>query len=168
MTTLDKTKPYGTICGTFGLAKFEQGGQFFDNQGILLGDDGFPLKPKTGSTRSNTEPSGNTVTGQTNVPPQPPVSNEFVAPGAEQFSEPATRAAAPAAVLYANEKDALVARAKELKIPSAHMMGVEKLKAKIAEAEAAIAKNEPATTGALSVDQQLAENLGETSENAGE
>lgn len=108
MTTLDKTKPYGTIGGTFGVAKFEQDGKYFDNQGVLLGDDGFPLKskePKVGATKDTPEPSGELVADQT---PDP------------------------------DEKAALVERAKTLKIKSPHLMGVDKLKEAIAKAEGAL------------------------------
>lgn len=43
---LDKSKKYGIIGGVHGIARFEQGGKLFDNQGNLLGADGMPLKGK--------------------------------------------------------------------------------------------------------------------------
>lgn len=138
MTTLDKTKPYGIIGGTFGIAKFEQGGKYFDNQGGLLDDEGMPLKgkaPKVGATKDNPEPSGAAASGQT--PVEPPVTLPELATPTQ-----------PAPIV--DEKPALVERAKALKIKSAHMMGIETLKEAIAKAE-----------GALSPDAQLAANLGE-------
>lgn len=50
MAKLDKSKPFGTICGVFGSARFEQDGHYFDASGVLLGNDGNPLKA------SNTNP----------------------------------------------------------------------------------------------------------------
>lgn len=44
MAKLDKSKPFGTICGVFGSARFEQDGHYFDASGVLLDNEGNPLK----------------------------------------------------------------------------------------------------------------------------
>jgi len=126
----DTSKPYGIIGGIFGVARFEQGGKYYDAQHTLLDNEGNPLKskkqaqtsaPPVGSTNDSAGGEGQTA-GQTTTP--------------------------PAGNADANEKAALVARAKELKIKSPQLLGFDNLKAKIAQAE-----------GALSPDAQLAANL---------
>ena len=139
----DTSKPYGIIGGVFGIARFEQGGKYYDAQHNLLDDEGNPLKsnkqkqssnPPVGSTSENQTPSGQVggadqtvgqqAEGQTNAPAQ------------------------PAGNADAEQKAALVARAKTLGIKSPHLLGLEKLRDKVAAAE-----------GALNPDAQLAANL---------
>lgn len=144
----DTSKPYGLIGGVFGIARFEQDGKYYDAQHNLLDNEGNPLKskgkkadtsgnPPVGSTSENQTPSGQLVAGQTDG-----------AKEAESGQQAPANTPAPAG--GADEKATLVARAKELKIASPHLFGLDKLKAKIAEAE-----------GALNSDAQLAANLGQ-------
>ena len=146
----DTSKPYGIIGGVFGVARFEQGGKYYDAQHNLLDNDGNPLKskgkkadaegnPPVGATSENQTPSGQLVADQTNV--------AQAIKGGEQA--PVTPQAPANQDDEATIKATLVARAKELKIQSPHLFGLDKLKAKIAEAE-----------GALNPDAQLAANLG--------
>lgn len=143
----DTSKPYGLIGGVFGIARFEQDGKYYDAQHNLLDNEGNPLKTKVkkadtpvGATSENETPSGQLVSDQT--------GGAQNGKGGEQA--PANTPAPANQDDEATIKAALVARAKELKIQSPHLFGLDKLKAKIAEAE-----------GALNSDAQLAANLGQ-------
>lgn len=110
MSTFDKTKPYGLIGGTFGVARFEQDGKYYDNQGTLLDGEGNPLKSK--GKKTDETPVGAT--------------NDNQVPGGQLVSDQAGGE---------DEKAKLVERAKALKIKSPHLSSVDNLKAKIAKAE---------------------------------
>lgn len=55
MAKLDKSKDYGTIGGTYGIARFEQDGKYFCIEGNELDGEGNPLKSSKGGDGSRGE-----------------------------------------------------------------------------------------------------------------
>lgn len=104
---LDKTRDYGTVHGTHGLARFEQDGKLFDIHGNILGADGMPLKGKT--------------------EPAPMAASEE--PAVEQGEQQSSAVAEVS-------KDELIAKAKDLGIKATKNWGIQKLQEEIAAVEA--------------------------------
>lgn len=104
---LDKTRDYGTVHGTHGIARFEQDGKLFDIQGNILGADGMPLKgkasaePEAGAEEPATEQGEQETSAETEV-----------------------------------SKDELIAKAKDLGIKATKNWGIQKLQEEIAAVEA--------------------------------
>lgn len=139
----DTSKPYGTIGGVFGIARFEQGGKYYDAQHNLLDNEGNPLKPNKQKASSN-PPVGATSENQT---PSGQVGGADQT-GGQQTTDQTNATHQPVGKTEAEQKAELVARAKALGIKSPHLLGLEKLRDKVAAAE-----------GALNPDAQLAANL---------
>lgn len=104
---LDKTRDYGTVYGTHGIARFEQDGKLFDIQGNILGADGMPLK------------------GKAEADPRPASEEPAVEQGEQQPSVGAEVS-----------KDELIAKAKDLGIKATKNWGIQKLQEEIAAVEA--------------------------------
>lgn len=66
MTTLNKQKPYGTVCGTGVPYHYEQGGKLFNHAGLEVNQSGELI---------------------TEAPPEPTVSAEIVESGKDQEPE---------------------------------------------------------------------------------
>lgn len=147
---LDKSKPFGQIFGQFGLAKYEQDGRFFDNEGTLLNSQGEPLKrakdadaPEAGNSGSGPvadnagEGEGNEL-GQGEGTITEVEGNEADA-GNPGTDVPDAGTGAPAADAPTLTKDELIVKAKGLNINANKNWGEKKLLEAIAakEAEAA-------------------------------
>jgi hypothetical protein len=89
---LDKSKDFGTIGGVFGVAKFEQDGEYFDAQGKLLDGEGNPLKG------AKTADAGNK-----------PAAKPAPKGGKGKKAEPAEPVKAPAEPVATTEADAQLA-----------------------------------------------------------